>query len=631
MKYERAPEYEQQFTRLNTPYASEWPDRRPLKIFALDPLRGKTAGNEVTITIPNENLKRGPASERIKVIDYDGTLNVYYAPVDLDEGPILMRNGLDPSESDPRFHQQMVYAVTMRVLENFERALGRRLHFAREKQLRILPHAFRGANAFFDPSTNSVLFGYFAADAVDPGENLPGQTVFSCLSHDIVAHEVTHAIVHRLRRHYNEPTNLDVLAFHEAIADIVAIFQHFTIPEVLRNELQRQHGDLSRPGTLLELAKQFGHGTGRSEALRTALGPDEDSDGEKPKRPKADDYLKIREPHARGSLLVAAVFDAFFVAYQNRIRDVVRLATNGTGVLPTGDIPSDLVTILAAEAATAAQQTLAMCIRAFEFLPPVDVTFGDYLRALVTADRDLYPEDRFQMRSALIEAFRVRGIYPGDVDSLAEESLVWPTPKKPSATTANPEPKNPLPPLSRQVIGDLMAREVLGEDGEDEDDDAPPSAERAAAWTLTDYAKENAAELKLTPGPDPKISVHGFHPTFRIGSNGRVRVDVHAQFIQERPPKPGDEASYGGLRLYSGTTVVFGDDGAVRYLIAKPLSEEDAKKRGKRLRSLATIKEYIDALDDEDREMIWRDDVFLQRRMIERANFAALDRQGKAR
>jgi hypothetical protein len=127
MKYERAPEYEQQFTRLNTPYASEWPDRRPLKIFALDPLRGKTAGNEVTITIPNENLKRGPASERIKVIDYDGTLNVYYAPVDLDEGPILMRNGLDPSESDPRFHQQMVYAVTMRVLENFERALGRRL------------------------------------------------------------------------------------------------------------------------------------------------------------------------------------------------------------------------------------------------------------------------------------------------------------------------------------------------------------------------------------------------------------------------------------------------------------------------------------------------------------------------
>ena len=36
-----------------------------------------------------------------------------------------------------------------------------------------------------------------------------------------------------------------------------------------------------------------------------------------------------------------------------------------------------------------------MCLRAFEYLPPVDVTFGDYLRALVTADRDLYREDRY--------------------------------------------------------------------------------------------------------------------------------------------------------------------------------------------------------------------------------------------
>lgn len=43
-----------------------------------DPLRGKTAGNEVTITVPNEELMRGPASARIKVIDYDGSLNVYH-------------------------------------------------------------------------------------------------------------------------------------------------------------------------------------------------------------------------------------------------------------------------------------------------------------------------------------------------------------------------------------------------------------------------------------------------------------------------------------------------------------------------------------------------------------------------
>ena len=34
-----------------------------------------------------------------------------------------------------------------------------------------------------------------------------------------------------------------------------------------------------------------------------------------------------------------------------------------------------------------------MCIRAFQYLPPVDVTFGDFLRSAVTADRDLFPAD----------------------------------------------------------------------------------------------------------------------------------------------------------------------------------------------------------------------------------------------
>ena len=147
----------------------------------------------------------------------------------------------------------MVYAVAMRVLENFERALGRSLVLKDKKKLRIRPHAFRGANAFFDPESNSVLFGYFNADLEHPGKNLPGQTVFSCLSHDIIAHEVTHAIVFRLREYFSEPTNRDVLAFHEAIADIVAIFQHFTFPEVLKAEIQRGHGDLRSPGPLLDL------------------------------------------------------------------------------------------------------------------------------------------------------------------------------------------------------------------------------------------------------------------------------------------------------------------------------------------------------------------------------------------
>ena len=74
-----------------------------------------------------------------------------------------------------------------------------------------------------------------------------------------------------------------------------------------------------------------------------------------------------------------------------------------------------------------------MCIRAFDYLPPVDVTFGDFLRAVVTADRELSPEDPTGQRAALIEAFRRRGIYASGVRSSAEESLLWDRVDRPMA------------------------------------------------------------------------------------------------------------------------------------------------------------------------------------------------------
>lgn len=80
---------------------------------------------------------------------------------------------------------------------------------------------------------------------------------------------------------------------------------------------------------------------------------------------------------------------------------------------------------IAQEASRTAQTVLNMCIRAFEYLPPIDITFGDYLRALVTADFELSPSDEIGLRANMIEAFRARGIYPDNVASLAEESLRW--------------------------------------------------------------------------------------------------------------------------------------------------------------------------------------------------------------
>src|SRR5262245_1408556 len=87
--------------------------RRPLKIFASDPLLGRTFGNRARIDVVNEALGPGPAGARLEVIDYDGAQKCFYTPVDLDHPAILLQGGLEPSEADPRFHQQMVYAVAM--------------------------------------------------------------------------------------------------------------------------------------------------------------------------------------------------------------------------------------------------------------------------------------------------------------------------------------------------------------------------------------------------------------------------------------------------------------------------------------------------------------------------------------
>ena len=155
------------------------------------------------------------------------------------------------------------------------------------------------------------------------------------------------------------------------------------------------------------------------------------------KRFQADPSLlaQVEEPHERGSFLVAAVFDAYLRIYEDRVADLKRIATGGTGVLPEGDLHPDLVNRMANEAAKSAHHVLKMCIRAMDYVPPTDITFGEFLRALITADADLVPDDDRRYRVAFIEAFRKWGIYPRDVRTLSEETLRWspPDPRKRSA------------------------------------------------------------------------------------------------------------------------------------------------------------------------------------------------------
>jgi hypothetical protein len=607
--------------RYESSYVTKEPTRRPLKIFAADPMLGRMAATRITIDIENEPLEQGPKGSRIHVIDYDGPHKQYYAAVNLNEPAILMQGGLDPSESDPRFHQQMVYAVAMKVVENFEFALGRRIGFSdkHNPQLRLFPHAFHGANAFFDNVKNAIFFGYFRANTADAGHNMPGQNVFTCLSHDIIAHEMTHAIVNRLRRYFIEPTNVDVLAFHEGFSDIVALFQHFSFPELLREQIQSRRSNLREADLLVSMAQQFGYATGQGKALRSALG---DSN------PAL--YANVFEPHARGSILVGAVFDGFFEIYQRRISDLIRIATGGTGNLPEADLHPDLVNRIADEAASSSQTVLGMCIRAFDYLPPVDVTFGDFLRALVTADYELLPDDEYGQRECMIEAFRARGIYPNGVPSMAEESLIWPSapedfPSMPRdivdwlvmSSVRSMSPSRTAGQNTVQFESEKLARqyEVMIEDVDEAD------LQTDAAIALSNYADANRAALGLHP--TLTIHVSGFHSVFKRAPHGLYLVEVIAQFVQTDRDSGLD---LGGLPLRGGTTVIAGADGTVRYRICKPLLS-DTLSEGLRAQAdarLSRVKSFINLCDARDPRLAWGDSTYETQRMLLRASFQSL-------
>src|SRR5689334_8310743 len=401
---------------------------RPLKIFALDPSVSRLEGATALVNVPYEQLQAGPEGRLFKVAsDYSNSVLL-----DLDDHNILISNGLDPSTSDKRFQDQMVYAVCSIVYTAFRQALGRHITWGFDprsdrSQLLLKPRAFEGTNSFYDKASGEVSFGFYRSQAQG---DFPG-TVYACLSHDAVAHEVTHAMLDGLRAHFSLPTSADVLAFHEGFADIVAVFQHFSYEQVVHAAIRNSRGSITRAALLTDIARQLGQTRREAKtALRSALdfSTSQKKDGED--RDKGVRlYDPSMEPHDLGSVLVFAVFRAFVTVFRRKTERLVRLATNGSGRLPPGDIPADLQAALAEKASKLAGQFLTMCIRAIDYCPPVDMTFGEYLRAVITADKDLVPDDRWGYREAWIDAFRIHHIYPSGVSDLSEDSVLW-TPLK---------------------------------------------------------------------------------------------------------------------------------------------------------------------------------------------------------
>lgn len=554
--------------------ATPVPRNRRLRVFALDP--GLAASLDTvhlaiaTIDVPYEAdsrgrslLKPGPVGEYLEVVDVDPASDRAYPPVDLDDPRLLASDGLAPSEGNPQFHQQMVYAVGMKTIRAFEDALGRQALWAPRRKsvngqpvfeyvprLRLYPHALRERNAYYSPQKMALLFGYFPA-AADVGTTVAGTMTFACLSADIVAHEMTHALLDGVHRHYQERSNPQVAAFHEGFSDIVALFQHFTMTDIVAASIATARGEIGAARLLGGLAQQFGEAGGRSGALRDYLDPATGMPRDKPE-----------EAHNLGARLVFAIYEAFVSIVERRIGDLIRLATGGSGILPPGELHPALVTRLTRETCKAASQLLRICIRAIDYCPPNDITFGEYLRALLTADLDQVADDRLGYRTAIIQAFRKHGLLPARLRTVSVESLAWraPVDQRPAwlatavtkfnidwAVTADRWTTYRAASTRRRLLHDYLAKAFAGRNGD----------ALADALGLDPALIAYDDNFQPSPGGGMAFSVHSLRRARRIRPDGSPANQIVAVIAQRRP-EPVDPADPEGRKFWfrGGATLI---------------------------------------------------------------------------
>src|SRR5690606_31840266 len=91
---------------------------------------------------------------------------------------------------------------------------------------------------------------------------------------------------------------------------------------------------------------------------------------------------RFAEEHDRGELLVAIIIRAFLDIWVRRLEPLLQTSRSSLAL-----------SVVTEEGSTAAAQLLIIVIRALDYLPPVDMTYPDYVNALLTAHAELSPDD----------------------------------------------------------------------------------------------------------------------------------------------------------------------------------------------------------------------------------------------
>ena len=182
------------------------------------------------------------------------------------------------------------------------------------------------------------------------------------------------------------------------------------------------------------------------------------------------------------------------------------------------------------------------------------MTFGDFLRAVLTSEMDFDPTDQDGVHDSWMQAFRHREILPDDAAFFSQDALRW----KPRTG----------PPVMNLPFGG-----PLGLSYEDR---------RRTAKALTEFIDANRALLSLDETLPYRIP--SFHPLYRVDRSGSMRWDLVVEIVQTRPADGPD-----GFPVRGGTTLIISshstggggrsDETFLRYVISKPLTGDAGKQR----------------------------------------------------
>jgi hypothetical protein len=371
-----------------------------VRILAKDPLVARRDGLwpvEMEIGCPTPGT--GPTGPHAVVVDYNADLDTRFAPAKLLKSGVF--DGIAKLSNakildDFRFHQVNVWAIVERTLGMIEDkyALARAIPWASKLgRLILLPHAGYQENAFYDRGTGALHFFYF--------EGPDGRPVYTCLSHDIVAHELGHAVLDGLKPYYNEVCSPETAGFHEYFGDAMSMMASLSTREIARIVTKGGPARLSPRNIVSAIASEFGaalRGMKDEDYLRGAWN-----------NRQMRDLRGTYEEHDWSEVLTGVYYDVLQYLYpRNRWQLEEELGA------ATSPGKSEYYAMRALN--RAATLTAGIMFRALDYCPPVDLRYSEYARAVLRADEVAYPLDDFQIRKALRLIFRKRGLVPPPED-----------------------------------------------------------------------------------------------------------------------------------------------------------------------------------------------------------------------